>query len=138
MDDGTIMQYLKLAVGLIFTVGLILIGVALFNRVSSTASIIKEQQEKELSAIEESNITKYDGQLIKGAEAVNYIKQNYDDVQIFVTNSAGTTFVAAESQFSDYKKITSTYYISPVDSFEVNVTRSASGHINKVTIVYTP
>ena len=139
--NETITKFLLFAVGLILTVGLIFMGINIYKRAVKTGQTVSEQQRKQLTAMEESDITRYDALEITGSTAVTYIKRIYDDTSVTVVTQtvagAKKTFTVDSSQFSDYKNTSSEYYINPLDMYYVEVSRDANDLISGVTITNT-
>ncbi len=139
--NETITKFLLFAVGLILTVGLIFMGINIYKRAVKTGQTVSEQQRKQLTEMEESDITRYDALEITGSTAVTYIKRIYDDTSVTVitqtVGGAKKTFNVDSSQFSDYKNTSSEYYINPLDMYYVEVSRDANDIISGVTITNT-
>ena len=67
-------EFLLEAVGLSLLVGLLLLGVKLFDRACSLMTWFETEQEKQLEKMQEYEITQYENRTIDGITAVNYIK----------------------------------------------------------------
>ena len=125
---------------LAITVFLIYIGMNIFRKATYTTDIIMSEQEMTEQTVEEYAIMRYDGYAISGASAIAYIKtivQKYD-VVVDVSTPDGAFSCTDQSLFSEFRDISSPYYINPMKQYEVNVLRDSNDVIEKVEIVYSP
>ena len=68
-------EFLLEAVGLSILVALLLISVQLFQRAQKLTALLEEEQEHQITELEEYEIVKYDGLTVDGMTAINYIKR---------------------------------------------------------------
>ena len=141
----TVMDFLKLAAGLLITVSLIATGFYLFNRARQVGIGIIEDKEREAYNASIAHITKYDGDVIKGGTVISYIGSIQDDVTtIYIKTPKNTSgfYIMQNGQLkvnlSDLKDYDSASYVAPLSKYKVNVTMDANGVPERVDITYKP
>ena len=122
------------------TVALIYMGMNVFKKASGTVEVVTAEQEATGQTVAEYAVMRYDGYEISGATAISYIKtviQKYD-VPVEVTTSGGAFTCIDQSLFAEFRDISSSYYINPMQHYDVTVVRDGNDVIEKVEIVYSP
>lgn len=134
---SVIQKFLLGAAGLLLTISLIAIGVQMFEKGKKVADIMVKEQEGVAVALEEQEITKYDGYQINGSTAINYIKVvNAAGVDVEITTSKGTFTVSDDTLYASFRDIHSDKYINPLIEYRCTVVRDANNTIMKVRLVY--
>lgn len=132
---------IMISVGLIITVALCYLGIAMYKKATNTINIITENQDKTAQTMNEYAIMRYDGYEISGATAISYIKTVVAQygIPVKVETSEGSSFTCTDSSvFKDFRDIGSSYYINPMKQYNVNVTRNQNDVITQVLIQYVP
>ncbi len=153
--DNNITKALWLGVGILFFIGVVTLGLNMFNKGKSAAT----EQSKNLSELEktlvESEYSMYDNETVTGADVLSCIKKFRDKSDVFavqVSTNKGTvkylnsadvskekvTLGSAHSSSqieSDIKAArteTSNAYINPVATFDAVLKKDSNGVISAV------
>lgn len=134
------------AVALLLTVGLIYIGLNMYDRASRTADSVERNQAYTERVTQEYGITKYDGLEITGSTAITYIKQLIGVYEVPVDlnivratdGQVKTNTITDSTNYSKFRDSTSNYYINPMKMFTVSVERDKNDVIVKVIITQKP
>lgn len=137
---SVIKKYIWEATGLFLLLGLIVFSVAAFDRTENTAAELSDGLAETEQTVMEHEVMKYDGYEVIGSSAITYLKSviNKFEIPVEVTTEKGTFTYTDSSHYSDFRNITSNYYINPMKRYEVNVSRDVNDVISKVYIKQIP
>ena len=128
-------EFLLEAVGLSLLVALILISVHLFQRGTKLAGLLEENQEQQITRLEEYELVKYDGFWIDGMTAVGYIKTVTGSYELPVEITTTECFtITKREEYAQLRDIDSERYINPLAKYYCEVQRDANGVIEKIKI----
>ncbi len=122
------------AAGAIMTVGILTIGFGYYRQGKRYAETVKNESSIVLQEKEEYFLTRYEGLTPSGADIIKYIKTNIERVETIQVTTNKRTFIANETQFSLYQQSSSEYYISPLKTYSVTVSRNKNDVIVSVLI----
>ena len=129
-------EFLLEAVGLSLLVGLMLLGVQMFDRAKTLMEVLNRGQEQKIEELQEYEITQYENRTIDGITAANYIKtmvHHYDLKVLVETDGRGFVIESRES----CKKLTasdSEYYLNPFAVYSCTILKDENGTIEYVQI----
>lgn len=135
-------KMLYAAVSLAILVGLIYIGIGIFNRAKKTAEIVEDSQMTTNKVTSEYGITKYDGLEIMGSTVITYIKQVLEEYDVTIEVEADKSFTltkadANSSTYANFRKFNSAdnnMYINPMKKYTVSVKRNKNDVITNIII----
>lgn len=129
-------EFLMEAVGLSLLVALLLISMQLFQRAIKITSLLEENQEQQILALEEYEIVKYEGLQIDGLTAINYIKRMTGTygLPVTVATELGEFRVTERSECAQLRDISSEKYVNPMMLFGCEVCRDENGVITEVKL----
>ena len=129
-------EFLLEAVGLSILVALLLISVQLFQRAQKLTALLEEEQEHQITELEEYEIVKYDGLTVDGMTAINYIKRmtGYYNLLVEVVTE-NRQFIVRKEDYSELRNIASEKYLSPLALYYCEVLRDENEAIEKIKII---
>lgn len=130
-------EFLMEAVGLSLMVALIFIGLQMFQRTMKVTAILENNQEEKIAMLEEYEIVKYDGFVIDGMTAVNYIKNMVVEYELPVVVEFGQkTFVVSDrTELGLLRDVDSEKYINPYATYCCMVVRDDNEAVNEIRLV---
>lgn len=156
--DNNISKALWIGVGILFFIGVVTLGLTLFNKGRDVA----EKQTDSLSSLEEtlanSEYDAYDNRSVSGSEVLSAIKNFRDKADVFgisVQTKKGTKVYLNNASFSDEsvsigskhsvssiessikeaRTETSANYINPVAKFDATLRKDANGVISGIVFI---
>ncbi len=156
--DNNITKALWLGIGVLFFVGVVSLGLNVFNKGKSAAN----EQANNLSELEktlvESEYSAYDNESVTGADVLSCIKKYREKADVFsirvVTKKTSTTYLNAatfnddgvvigsaktastiEGSIKDARMESSFSYINPVAVFDASLRKDGNGVISAVEFV---
>lgn len=129
-------EFLLEAVGLSLLVALLLISVQLFQKAIKLSSLAEEKQQQQITELEEYEIWKYDGLVIDGMTAINYIKRMLGSygMPVHISNEKGESSISELSEYGQLRNTDSDKYINPLAVFRCRVERDDNDEIIKIII----
>lgn len=135
-------KFLLGAVGLIVTVLLIYAGLNIYNRSKQVSDHVSEEQAKNLQDTKEYNLLKYDGCIINGSTAINYVKTCISDysVEAHIIKGSGDTattgYIKYSSDFTAMRDVTAhLQYINPLKEYKCVIRRNGNDAVVYVEII---
>ena len=127
-------EFLLEAVGLSLLVGLLLLGVKLFDRAYSLMTWFETEQEKQLEKMQEYEITQYENRTVDGITAVNYIKNMvyHYELNVLLKTGEQSFVVDSKEMCSELKEEGSEYYLNPFGLYECMVVRDENENIDYI------
>lgn len=130
-------EFLLEAVSLSLLVALILVSMQMYQRATKITTLLTEEQERQITELEEYEIVKYDGMLLDGMTAISYIKRmmiTYElPVRVVTVNEE---FVVTEqSEYKDLRNINSEKYMNPLAKYRCEIQRDENEVITEISIV---
>lgn len=129
-------EFLLEAVGLALLVALILCSVHLFQRASRLTGLLEEEQEQQMTRLEEYDLVKYDGLWVDGMTAVSYIKMvtgSYH-IPVEVTTEQGRFVITKQEEYTGLRDVSSEYYINPLMKYQCGTVRDENGAVAEIVI----
>lgn len=81
----------------------------------------------------EYNITKYDTEILTGAEVINIVRKYQNDMEVMVVNENSSKIFNKSIRFNIYdNRPENSFYIEPYDDYLGEVGRDINGKINKL------
>ncbi len=156
--DNNISKALWIGIGILFFIGVVSLGLSIFNRGKAVANHQNEALGDLERNLAESEFDKYDNQSVTGAEVLSSIKKYRDKadlVSVSVTTNKGSNTYLNSASFSDEevtlgsaktgsdiekeiaeaRKESSDNYINPVAKFDAKIRRDKNDVI--AGIVFT-
>lgn len=134
--------------GIVITAAIILYGKLFYDDMRHTSDAVAEQTSRTAKELREHEITMYEGEEIRGSEAVNFIKKHLGDYSaeenapIYVnvkTVFAGTVYnneYINKKHIKDIRNISAIeYFIKPTACFECEIIRSDNKVILGVSFI---
>lgn len=156
--DGNISKALWIGVGILFFIGVVTLGLTLFNKGKDVA----QKQTESLSQLEkglaEAEFDNYDNRNVSGAEVVSAIKNFREDSEVMSisVSTKKTTVVylnsasfdsdsvtlgealdksSIETQIKQARSESSDNYINPVAKFDAAIRKDSNGVISGIVFV---
>lgn len=156
--DGNISKALWIGVGILFFIGVVTLGLTLFNKGKDVA----QKQTESLSQLEkglaEAEFDNYDNRSVSGAEVVSAIKNFREDSEVMSisVSTKKTTVVylnsasfdsdsvtlgealdksSIETQIKQARSESSDNYINPVAKFDAAIRKDSNGVISGIVFV---
>lgn len=129
-------EFLLEAVGLSLVVALILISIQMFQRATKITALLEEGQERQITELEEYEIIKYDGLLVDGMTAINYVKKmtGIYELPVKVRTATGEFVVTQKEEYKELRNLTSEKYINPLAKYRCEVSRDENEVISEIRI----
>ncbi len=129
-------EFLLEAVGLSLLVMLLLLGVNVFERGVRLITLVEERQEKKISALEEYEITRYDGLEIDGVTARNYIRQMVTEygLPVILQGERDGISIETKEECALLREMETSYYVAPMALYECSVIRDENESVSGVWI----
>ncbi|MCR5154774.1 MAG: hypothetical protein K6B75_08020 [Lachnospiraceae bacterium] len=124
------------AVGLLITVALLSIALGMYKNTEDGLRSIKHRQEATLKRLEEYEITKYDGCLVKGSMAASFVRMAVCDYGLHANISTGkTNYTICEAEMCYLmNNISADEYVNPLNSYKCRVYRDVNGALSEISI----
>lgn len=98
-------------------------------------TFLNELREEE-KVYRENKWTRYEGVVVSGAEVINAIKRNQNELVIAVNNLGGEILYSKDNLFIfSNNNILSPSYIEPFDDYIGDIERKKNGEIWKITFI---
>ncbi len=156
--DNNISKALWIGIGILFFIGVVSLGLSIFNRGKSVANHQNEALGDLERSLAESEFDKYDNQSVTGAEVLSAIKKYRDKAELIsvsvTTNKGNNTYLNSasftddkvslgsakssgdiETEIAAARKEASANYINPVAKFDAKIRRDENDVI--AGIVFT-
>lgn len=135
---SVIKQMLITGLGLIFTVGLCLIGVRMYRRAVAVVEVSETSQGDLAQEVYEYEVTKFDGFTVSGATVMSYIKTVVTKygIPVEITTTDNTFTCIDSTYFAEFRSIGKDHYINPMKQYAVTVVRDENSALQKVIIEY--
>ncbi len=156
--DNNISKALWIGIGILFFIGVVSLGLSIFNRGKSVANHQNEALGDLERSLAESEFDKYDNQSVTGAEVLSAIKNYRDKAELIsvsvTTNKGNNTYLNSasftddnvslgsakssgdiETEIAEARKESSANYINPVAKFDAKIKRDENDVI--AGIVFT-
>lgn len=129
-------EFLMEAVGLSLLVALILCSVHLFQRATRLTGLLEEEQEQQMTRLEEYDLVKYDGLLVDGMTAVSYTKMvtGVYHIPVNIKTEQGQFVVNKQEEYVNLRDISSEQYVNPLAKYLCKTVRNENGAIVEITI----
>ena len=134
--SSTARHALEFAVGLILTIGLLYIGISLYQRSADYAKTVQKKQENDIERIKYEDIMKYDGTVRYGSDIVTYIKNviNEHEKTVYLEKGVNRYVLTDSSFFGELQNPTADRYVDPYKRYFVTVQKDLNDIISSVTI----
>ncbi len=153
--DNNVTKALWLGVGILFFIGVVSLGLSMFDKGKSAVSKQSENLSELEKALSESEYSMYDNEEVTGADVISCIKKFRENAEVFsvqVTTKKGTTVYLNSADFSGEHVIlgekrsetdieaniknarteSSNEYINPVASFDAFLKKDSNGVVSAV------
>lgn len=139
---GVAKKFILGAAGLIITILLIYAGLSIYSRSKQLADGVTEGQDQSIKDAKEYGILKYDGYVINGATAINYIKTAVTDYEVearIIKNVGGsltTGYISTTADFTSMRDVTQgTTYVNPLKEYKCTVYRDSNDLFSYIEVV---
>lgn len=129
-------EFLIEAVGLSILVALLLISMQLFQRAAKISTLIEKEQMTQISELEEYEIVKFEGMVVDGITAINYIKRmtGVYELSVNIITEKGEFMISELEECAELRNINSDKYMQPLAKYCCGLIRDENKVITKIKI----
>lgn len=127
------LKMLTISVGLFITCIVISFSILVMHEgLSLGNAFVNNLNEKERD-YREYNLSKYDSEILTGAEVINITRKYQSDLEVTIINDKGSRIFEKNNRFSIADNVPEgIFYIEPYDEYIGSIGRNAGGKINKL------
>lgn len=124
------LKMLTIAAGIFITCAVISFSIFVMHEGLNLGHIFARNIGEKEREFEEYKLTKFDTELLSGAEVINITRRYQDTMSIHINNGTNGITYSNSNKFNiSDNSIYSGYYIEPYDEYIGSITRNVSGEI---------